>query len=135
MLHNEARELLVKGYEQSHDAAGIAQAYSVSVRTVYRLVKQKKETGSVTLRTSQRGRKPVLTAEDKEKIRQCMDKKPDITINEIRGQLHLSASYSTVERAIEKMGYTLKKKTLYASERDRVRCAGKEKSLGRNQMV
>ncbi len=135
MLHNEARELLVKGYEQSHDAAGIARAYSVSVRTVYRLVKQKRETGSVTLRTSQRGRKPVLTAEDKEKIHQCMDKKPDITINEIREQLHLSASYSTVERAIEKMGYTLKKKTLYASERDRVRCAGKEKSLGRNQLV
>ncbi len=43
MLHNEARELLVKGYEKSHDAAGIAQAYSVSIRTVYRLVKQKRE--------------------------------------------------------------------------------------------
>ncbi len=72
MLHNEARELLVKGYEKSHDAAGIAQAYSVSIHTVYRLVKQKRETGSVALRTSQRGRKPVLTAADKEKIRQCI---------------------------------------------------------------
>ncbi len=132
MLHNEARELLVKGYEKSHDAAGIAQAYSVSIRTVYRLVRQKKETGSVTLRISQRGRKPVLTTEDKEKIRQCVDEKPDITINEIREQLSLSASYSTVERAIEKMGYTLKKKSLYASERDRVRCAGKAKSLERD---
>ncbi len=67
MLHNETRELLVKGYEKSHDAEGIAQSYSVSVRTVYRLVKQKQETGNVMLRTSQRGRKPVLTTEDKEK--------------------------------------------------------------------
>ncbi len=132
MLHNEARELLVKGYEKSHDAAGIAQAYSVSIRTVYRLVKQKRETGSVMLRTSQRGRKPVLTTEDKGKIRQCVDEKPDSTVNEIREELGLSASYSTVERAIEDMGYTLKKKSLYASERDRVRCARKAQNLERD---
>jgi len=77
----------------------------------------------VTLQTSQRGRKPVLTAVDKEKIRQCVDEKPDSTVNEIREELGLSASYSTVERAIEEMGYTLKKKSLYASERDHVRFA------------
>ena len=69
MLHNEARELLVRGYEATHDAEGIAKAYSVSKWTVYRLAGQKRKTGSVALRTSQRGRKPVLTAEDKENIR------------------------------------------------------------------
>ena len=62
MLHNEARELLVQGYEATHDAKGIAKAYSVSKWTVYRLAEQKRKTGSVALRTSQRGRKPVLTA-------------------------------------------------------------------------
>lgn len=135
MLHNEARELLVKGYEKSHDAAGIAQAYSVSIRTVYRLVKQKRETGSVALRTSQRGRKPVLTAEEKEEIRRCVDEKPDRTIDEIREKLRLSASYSTVERVIEGMGYTLKKKSLYASERDRVRCTGKAQTMERDHQA
>jgi len=99
---------------------------------VYRLVKQKQETGSVALRTSQRGRKPVLTAQEKEEIRQCVDEKPDSTVNEIREKLRLSASYSTIERAIKAMGYTLKKKSLYASERDRVRCAGKAQALERN---
>ena len=100
MLHNEARELLVQGYEASHDAEGIAKAYSVSQRTVYRLVSQKRKTGSMAVKTSQRGRKPVLTAEDRENIRRCIDEKPDITIEEIREQLKLSPSYSTVERAI-----------------------------------
>ena len=130
MLHNEARELLVKGYEKSGDAEAIALAYSVSERTVYRLAQQKRETGSVALRTSQRGRKPALTEEDKRNIRQCVDERPDITINEIRGKLHLMASYSTVERAVQAMGYTLKKKSLYASERDRVRCGGKAEKMG-----
>ena len=132
MLHNEARELLVEGYEATRDAEGIAKAYSVSKWTVYRLAEQKRKTGSVKLRTSQRGRKPALTTEDKANIRDCIDADPDITIEEIREKLNLSASYSTVERAIKAMGYTLKKKSLYASERDRVRCAGKAKRMERN---
>lgn len=131
MLHNEARELLVKGYEKSGDAEAIAQAYSVSKRTVYRLAQQKRETGSVTLRTSQRGRKPTLTEEDKKNIGQCVDERPDITINEIREKVQLRANYSTVERAVQAMGYTLKKKSLYASERDRVRCGRKAEEMGR----
>ena len=61
-----------------------------------------------------------------------MDESPDITIEEIREKLNLSASYSTVERAIDAMGYTLKKKSLYASERDRVRCAGKSQRMEGN---
>ena len=132
MLHNEARELLVEGYEATHDAKGIAKASAVSKRMVYRLAEQKRKTGSVALRTSQRGRKPVLTTEDKEAIRRCIDEAPDITIEEIREELNLSASYSTVERAIRAMGYTLKKKSLYASERDRLRCAGKTQRMERN---
>ena len=72
MLYNEARELLVEGYEATHDAKGIAKAYSVSKWMVYRLAEQKRKTGSVALRTSQRGRKPVLTTEDKEAIRRCI---------------------------------------------------------------
>jgi len=131
MLHNEARELLVKGYEATHDAEGIAKAYSVSKWTMYRLAEQKRKTGSVALRTSQRGRKPVLTEEDKKNICRCIDERPDITIEDIQEEMDLCASYSTVERVIETMGYTLKKKSLYASERDRVRCAGKTQRVER----
>ena len=50
MLHNEARKLLVEGYERTHDVHGIAKAYGVTEREVYRLVKQKRDTGSVELR-------------------------------------------------------------------------------------
>ncbi len=83
------------------------------------------------MRTSQRGRKPVLTEEDKKNICRCIDERPDITIEEIQEEMDLCASYSTVERVIETMGYTLKKKSLYASERDRVRCAGKTQRVER----
>lgn len=68
ILHNKARELLVQGYEATHDAQGIAKAYSVDGVP---LAEQKRKTGSVTLRTIQRGRKPILSAEDKENIQRC----------------------------------------------------------------
>ncbi|MCC8156957.1 MAG: transcriptional regulator [Oscillospiraceae bacterium] len=86
---------------------------------------QKRETGSVELRTSQRDRKPALSEEDKARISQCLDEKADMTIEEIREKLHLSASYATVERAVVGMGYTRKKKSLYAAERNCSRCAPK----------
>ncbi len=114
MLHNEARGLLVQGYEATHDAKGITKAYSVSKWMVYQLAEQKRKTGSVALRTSQQGRKPVLTAEDRENIQHCIAEIPDITIEEKR---NLSASCSTVERAIDAMGYTLKKKSLSSPNR------------------
>lgn len=133
MLHNEARELLVEGYEKTHDAQAIAQAYSVSKWTVYHLAEQKRATGSVALRTSQRGRRRLLSEEDQANIGRCIDEKPDITIEEIREELKLSASYSTVERAIVEMGYSVKKKSLHASEQERPRCAGKTYAMERNR--
>ncbi len=132
MLHNEARELLVAAYEKCKDAKRVAEDFCVSESRVYHLVMQKRRTGSVAVRTSQRGRKPVLTAQDKENIQRCIDEKPDITVNEIREKLGLSASESTVGRAIRDMGYTFKKKSLYASERDRVRCTAKAPGMERN---
>jgi transposase len=131
MLHNEARELLVEGYAKTHDVEAISKVYSVSKWTVYHLAEQKRATGSVELRTSQRGRKHLLSENDKNHIVQCIDDKPDITIEEIRETLHLSASYSTVQRTIVGLGYSVKKKMIHASEQERPRCAGKKSTMGR----
>ena len=46
MLHNEARELLVKAYEKMGNAKEVAKCFGVDTSTVYRLCRQKKETVS-----------------------------------------------------------------------------------------
>ena len=69
-------------------------------------------------------------SEDLAAIRKLIEEQNDFTINEIRDTLHLSASYSTVERAVRAMGFRFKKKTLHASERDRHRYRGKAQGLG-----
>ena len=129
MLHNEARNLLVEAYEKTHDAKGIALAYGVSVPTVYRLVEQKVKTGSVDLRVSQRGRKRVLVQEDLEKIAKAIEEQPDITLAEIVEKLKLPVGIETVRRRLQAMGYRRKKKMIHASEQERPRCAGQERTM------
>ena len=133
MLHNEARELLVQAYEKTHNAKEVAELYGVSKYTVYHLCERKRATGSVKLLTHQRGRKRLLSEEDKRNISSCIHQQPDITINEIREKLKLTASCKTVERAIIEMGYTLKKKSLHATEQERPRGAGKTYTMERMQ--
>ena len=119
MLHNEARNMLVKAYEKTHDAKAVALAYGVSVPTVYRLAEQKAKTGSVDLRVNERGRKRVLTPEDSERIAKAIDSQPDITLAEIVEKLELPVGIETVRRAIQAMGYRRKKKMIHASEQER----------------
>lgn len=124
MLHNEARKLLVEGYEATHKAKEIAKLFHVSEFTVYHLAEQKRKTGSVELRTSHCGRKPLLNDEDRKRISQRIDEQPDITLAELRTALDLKASVQTLSRVVRAMGYRLKKKSLSASEKERSRCAG-----------
>ena len=122
MLHNEARELLVEAYEKIGNAKEVAECFAVDKSTVYRLSRQKKATGSVKLRTNKRGRKPSLSPEDLSNIDKVIKEQSDITIDEIIEKLDLHVTNETVRKAVIKMGYVYKKKSLYASERERPRC-------------
>ncbi len=126
MLSNETRRRLVAGYERTHDAKLIAQAYGVSEREVYKLAAQMRETGSVEVRTGNCGRKPKLTEEDLERVDKAIQAQPDITFGELIASLNLDISESRLGRIVrEKLGYSLKKKVIHASEQERPRCAGK----------
>ena len=129
MLHNEARNLLVQAYEQTHNAQTVAKCFQVSTSTVYRLSGQMKKTGSVDLQTSQRGRKAALTEENLHEIDQLIIAQPDITIDEIIEKLGVTVSNETMRKAVIRLGYVYKKKSFYSAERERVRCEGSERSL------
>ena len=47
MLHNEARKLLIKAWNKTHNAKEAAECFGVNTSTVYRLEKRMRETGSV----------------------------------------------------------------------------------------
>lgn len=124
MLHNEARKLLVEGYERTHNVHEIAEAYGVSEREVYRLAQQQRETGSVALRVSRRGRKAKTGPEELRRLDEAIQKTPDATLGELKRRLELDISESRLSRIVrEKLGYSLKKKMIHASEQERPRRA------------
>ena len=125
MLHNEARKLLVESYEAMHDAKEIAKIFHVNKYTVYHLEELKRKTGSVDLQTWRRGRKALLNSEDKARIAQCITNNPTISLEELRTQLGLKVSISTMSRAVRELGFRVKKISLSATEKERLRCAGK----------
>ena len=88
-----------------------------------------RETGSVETRTSQRGRKPALSQNDIQNIDRLIQQQPDITINEVLEKLQLHVSDETVRKAILKLGYVYKKKSLHASEQERPLCPGQTEEL------
>lgn len=119
ILTNDERKRLVDAYERIKKAKMIAEAYNVSERTVFRLVAQKNNTGNVELQTSKRGRKPKISENELRRITETIIEEPDITLQEIIDKLHLRCTVPSICRIIRhKLGFTRKKKSLYAAERD-----------------
>lgn len=129
MLERQTRELLVKAYEKSHNVSEVARNFSVNRTTVYNYINKKKNNISLEVRTNMRGRKSKLTQKNLDDIKNLIEEQNDITIHEITEKLKLTVSDETVRRAVIKMGYVYKKKSLHASERERSRCRCKKKNL------
>ena len=129
MLGTQARELMVKAYQKSHNAAEVARNYSVSKWTVYHYVKIAHEGGSLAVRTSERGRKSVLRDTDRKAIQDAIISRPDITIQEIKDTLHLAASAETIRQCVIRLGFSRKKKSLHAAEQERPRCCSQKRGL------
>ena len=131
MLRNKERKLLVEAREKGYKSKELSEIFNISVNSVNRIIRQKKRTGSCELKTHNSGRKSILNEVDLKNISELIEAQPDITINEIIEKLNLKAVNETVRKAVIKMGYVYKKKSLCASERERPRCSSKKKGLDR----
>ena len=105
----------MQAFKKNHNAKQTAQDFSVSLWTVYRLRQQMKQTGSVDLRVNQRGHKAKLTWQDLDAVNDLINTQPDLSIREIRKRLLCE---KTVRKAVIKLGYRVKKKSIHASEQE-----------------
>ena len=116
ILHNEARKLILEGYDKGISVKELAKCFSVNTCSIYRLLKRRNETGSYETQTNLRGKKPKLSDADHQHILSL---------------LNLPVSINTVWRFLQKAGYRRKKKSLHASEQERSQCGTEEKELER----
>lgn len=89
----------------------VATKFRVSRSWVNRLVQRRRETGQVAPRPQTVFKRQAFAGQE-DRLRAQVDAKPDQTLAEIREALHSAASLSSVWRALDRLGLTVKKNRL-----------------------
>lgn len=87
----------------------LAVRFKVSPDFIRNLVRLKRELGTLKPQTHRCGRKPTVTAEHKEQLRELVKRHPDMTLRELRDALQLDVSLTAIWFALRALKLTYKK--------------------------
>ena len=104
----DLRERVLADFDAGMGNEAVARKYRVSSRWVYKLRRQRSETGEIAPRRGKTGPKPKLAAHI-EQLAQLVEEQPDATLNELRQMLGVPVSLTTLWTTLKKLGVTLKK--------------------------
>ena len=109
-LSLDLRERIVAAYEAGDVSfAEVGRRFSVSGKVVGKLVRQKRELGTLAPQVHRRGRKPAVFGEKEIQLREHLEKNPDATVLERLQALRLNCSEKTLWQTLRKMGWRFKK--------------------------
>lgn len=106
---SELRQRALAAYEADKGTQEeIATLYGISTRTFQRWCKQYERTG--TTHPKKRGhRRAVYAGKDLARLDRTVQKRPDATLEELRELTGKCCSIMAVQRAVVRLGYSLKK--------------------------
>jgi transposase len=87
----------------------IAARFSVSVAWIRKLVRQRRETGSIAPKPRGGGRAPAFDAEAARRLREAVRVDDDATLRELADAAGVACCVSAVHRALARLGITRKK--------------------------
>ena len=105
----DLRKRVLRAWDGGMDAESVAAKYDVSRAWVHRLVQRRRETGSIEPRKQTKFRHRVLSEAQETKLGALITATPDSTLVELQDALGTTAALSTLWRAIDRLGYTVKK--------------------------
>jgi transposase len=109
-LSLDLRERIVAAYEiggVSFEAVG--RRFAVSGKLVGKLVRQKRELGTLASQVHRRGRKAAVQGKKLDQLRAHLEQHPDATVLERREALGLKCSEKTLWQTLRKLGWRFKK--------------------------
>jgi transposase len=107
----DLRERIVAAYDAGKvTREEVAARFRVSVGMVKKLLQQRRRTGKIGPRHHLSGRKPRILPVHRERLRQALAAKPDLTLAEMRQQLALECSLPAIHYVLAAMGLTYKKR-------------------------
>ena len=107
----DLRRRILDSYDQGEGTrAGIALRFRVSPGMVKKRLQQRRRTTDIAPRHRFAGRKPMMVATHRRRIRWLLAGKHDLTLSELRAALGLSCSVPALHGVLGKMGLTYKKR-------------------------
>lgn len=94
----------------------VAERFSVTTRFIFKLIEQKRELGHIEPLPHGGGPRLLFDAQDRDRLRAVVDRKPDVSLKELQKQVHPGnrkrqhASTSTISRTLTGMNLPRKKK-------------------------
>lgn len=104
----DLRERVLADFDGGLGNEAVARKYRVSSRWVYKLRRQREQTGQIAPRRGRTGPERVLSGHE-ERLVELVHSQPDATLRELRDALGLSVSVVTIWRSLKRLGLTLKK--------------------------
>jgi transposase len=104
----DLRERVLLDFDAGLGNEAVARKYRVSSRWVYKLRRQRAETGSIAPLKGRTGPRPKL-ASHTERLLQLVKEQPDATLSELREELGVSVCVATLWKTLKELGVTLKK--------------------------
>lgn len=120
---NDLREKIISAYQNGEGSMRrLAKRFSVSLNFVWLLIERFRETGRVDPKPHGGGQQPVIAGKDVDTLHELVRAHPDATLAELQDRFRkgtgVGVSRSALARTLKRLGYTRKKKTLHATERD-----------------
>lgn len=110
-LSVDLRERILSSYDHGEGPRDqIAHRFRVSLGMVKKLLQQRRRTGDIAPRHRFAGRKPMIVAAHRSRIRALLAKKSDLTLKELREAMELQCSLQAIHVVLGKMGLTYKKR-------------------------
>ena len=107
----DLRERVVAGCDAREGTREqIARRFGVSDGWIRKLLRRRRETGSIAPLPQNPGRKPALNDRQRQRLRRLIERRPDATLKELREALGLKISIAALDRAVRGLGLTFKKK-------------------------
>ena len=105
----ELRARVAEAVDGGQTWAATAERFRVGVAFIGKLLRQRRETGSIEPRRGWVGSKPALDERAVERLRMAVREHPDATLDELRRKARLTCSRPTVFRYLRRLGLTRKK--------------------------
>src|SRR6187551_1902084 len=118
-LSNDLRQRILEAVDNREGSRrALAVRFKVNTSTITKLLRLRRETGSIEPRPHAGGVAPTLDDDALRRLRALVEEAPDSTLETLRQRMGISGSRMIICRGLQKLGLPLKKKSPHASERD-----------------